>query len=159
MPVTGPYKNTPFNPPETLTRTSHAITIKYNGQTVGLINSWAPNQQRTITPIYELNVETSGLPVENVPGNVTGLTIQVNRYDVWTERLEQVFGSQDLVMLANQKSPFQIEEYWTKPDNTLEVWRYEGCWFSNIGRSFKSDDNRVVLVNATLQYVYKRKIG
>jgi hypothetical protein len=144
MPVVGPYSNRQFNPPDTIVRSTHAVTIKFNGQTIGLINSWQPQQQRQMTPIYELNVDTSGLMVEHVPGNNQNQTIQVNRYDVWNERMEQVFGTQDLIMLANQKSPFQIEEYWTKPDNSVEVWRYEGCWFSSIGRNFQSTDNRVV---------------
>ena len=43
-----------FPVPETLVRTSHSLTIRANGQTVGLINGWNPTQSRTITPIFQI---------------------------------------------------------------------------------------------------------
>lgn len=152
------YNKNAFNPPDTLARTSHSLTIKVNGVTVGMINGWNPQQSRDVNPIYELNVETSGLPLENIPGNVKGLQISVNRYDLWVKRMEEAFGTTDLTMLSNQQSPFTVQEVWTKPDNTQEVWEYTGCWFTNLGRSFRSDDNRIVNVNASLVYVYRRLV-
>lgn len=151
------FKNQ-YNPPDTNARTSHSLTLVANGVKIGLINNWNPQQSRTITPIYEINSETSGLPLENIPGNVTGLTISVSRYDLWTSRMEQAFGTVDLTMLSNQQAPIAVEEYWISPTGGTEVWRYEGVWFSNIGRTFKSDDNRIVNVNATLSYVYRTKV-
>lgn len=154
----GYYKNE-FNPPDTLARTSHSLTIKVNGVTVGMINGWNPQQSRDITPIYELNVETSGLPLENIPGNVRGLTVGINRYDLWASRMEQAMGTVDLTMLSNQKAPFAVVEVWSKPDGTNEAWEYTGCWFNNLGRNLRSDDNRIVNVNASLTYVYRRKLS
>jgi hypothetical protein len=156
---TAGYNKNPFNPPETLARTAHSLSILYNGVRLGLIQGWNPQQSRDVTPIYELNVETSGLPLENIPGNVRGLTIGITRYDLWTQRMEQVFGTFDLSMLSNQQSPFSVVEEWSKPDGTKETWEYSGCWFTNIGRSLKSDDNRIVQVSASLTYVYKRKLS
>ncbi len=156
MPPT--YPKTQYNPPDTLVRTSHSLTIVVNGKSIGLINGWNPNQTRTITPIYELNAETSGLVLENIPGNVGGLTVAVSRYDIWPTRMEEVFGTVDLTMLSNQQSPFSVQERWNSPTGGLEVWQYEGCWFSSIGRAFRSDDTRIVNVNATLAYVYRSKI-
>lgn len=147
------------NPPDTLTRTTHSIQIKANGETIGLIQTWSPTMSKTVTPIYELNIETSGVPFENVPGNMQNLTIQVARYDIWTKRMETAFGTPDLYMLSNQKSPFSIEERWTLPDGSEEVWSYDGCWFESIGRSFRSDDQRIVMVNATLRYLKKVRIS
>jgi hypothetical protein len=159
MPTT-PFKVTnAFNPPDTLARTGHSITILFNGSAIGLINSWAPTQSRQVTPIYEINSETSGLPIENVPGNVQGLTMAVQRYDVWLSRMEKAFGSQDLYMLCNQKSAFSIQERWTAPSGAIECWQYEGCWFTQIGRNFRSDDTRLVNVNAALIYLYKSPIS
>ena len=153
------FNRNEYNPPETVSRTSHSMSIIFDGQRVGLINGWNPQQNRDVNPIYELNVETSGLPLENIPGNVRGLTISINRFDVWTSRMEQVFGSVDLSMLSNQKRPFTVQEEWTYPDGTTkEVWAYEGCWFTNIGRNLRSDDQRMVNVNASLAYVYKRRL-
>lgn len=152
------YKNA-YNPPNTLTRSSHSLTIYApNGQAIGMINGWSPTQSRTITPIYELNMDSSGLPLENVPGNVTNLTITISRYDLWPSRMEQAFGTVDLTMLSNQQSGFTVREKWVAPSGQTEEWLYEGCWFEQIGRQFKSDDNRIVNVNATLRYVHRTKM-
>jgi hypothetical protein len=149
----------PSNPPNTLVRTSHAITIRANGITVGLIQSWAPSQNRTITPIYEINAATSGEPIENVPGNVGGLTISVSRYDLYTKRMEQAFGTPDTAMLGDHNNPFQVVELWRKPDNSQESYLYTGCWLSNLGRTYSATDGRVVLVNSTIQYVRKIRVN
>ena len=149
------------NPPNTLTKTSHSLTIIFHGKPIGLINTWNPQQQREITPIYELNVETSGLPYENIPGNVKGLQITVNRYDLWKAPMETAFGvsivSSD--MLSNQQAPFSVQERWTAPNGTTETWSYNGCWMSNVGRNMQSTDARIVNVNATLVYLYKSRVG
>ena len=75
--------------PNTSTATSHAIAIRAGGVTVGMIQSWAPSQSRTVTPVYELNPATTGEIIENVPGNVAGTTIQVSRYDLFSTRMEE----------------------------------------------------------------------
>jgi hypothetical protein len=153
------YNKNSFNPPDTIARTSHSLSIVYNSQRIGLINQWSPQQSRDVSPIYELNVETSGLPLENIPGNVKGLQVSVNRYDIWVKRMEEVFGSTDLVMLSFQNAPFSVVEEWTNPNGSIEAYEYSGCWFTSLGRAFRSDDDRKVNVNATLVYVFKRKIS
>lgn len=156
MPPT--YPKTAFNPPDTLVRSTHSLTIKVNGVTIGLIQGWNPQQNRQITPVYEINSESSGLPLENIPGNVQNLTIAVQRFDIWPVRMEQAFGTVDLTMLSNQQTPFSVQEIWVSPSGALEIWQYEGCWFSTLGRGFRSDDGRIVNVNASLTYVFKTKI-
>jgi hypothetical protein len=147
----------PSNPPQTTVRSSHAITIKTaDGKTIGLIKQWNPQQNRDVNPVYEINVETSGDPVENVPGNVRNLQIRVQRYDLYTKRMEQAFGTVDLTFLSDQDRPFSCQEIWRFPDNSVEAWGYIDTWFSNIGKNYQSDDNRIVLVDATL--VYRRRI-
>lgn len=148
----------PYNPPDTLTRTAHSLTIIVNGKPIGLISGWSPQMSRAVQPIYEINAETSGLPYENIPGNVTGLTISVTRFDLWTAKMEEAFGTTDLTMLSHQQSPFSVQEKWSKPDGTSEIYEYSGCWFTSLGRGLRSDDNRLVQVNATLVYLYKKKI-
>jgi hypothetical protein len=145
------------NPPNTSVRTSHAITIRANGETVGVIQSWNPGMNRGITAVYELNVDTSGEPTEKVPGNLGGLTISVSRYDLYNKRMERAFGISDSGMLSDQKNPFQVLEYWRLPDNSQEVWIYQGCWFSNLGRTYSATDARLVLVNGTIEYTKRLK--
>lgn len=148
-----------YNPPETVARTCHSLSIVVKGKRIGLINGWNPQQSRDVTPIYEINVETSGLPLENIPGNVRGLTIAINRYDIWLAKMEDAFGTVDLTMLSNQKAPFSVQEEWTYPDGvTKEVWEYSGVYFTNIGRNYRSDDQRIVNVSAQLVYVHKARI-
>jgi len=140
--------------PYTGIRTSHAISIRVGSTTIGQIQTWAPNQSRTITPAYELRSETSGEVTENVPGNITGLTIQVSRYDLFTSKMEEVWGtSKALWMLSSQLIPLTVEEKWRNPNNVVEKFVYEGCWFSQLGRNMQAQGDRIVLVNATLAYV------
>jgi len=150
-------------PPTTLVRTSHSLTIKArpSGLVIGLINGWTPAISRTITPVYQIatfHINTrSGDPIEQVPGNVTGLTLTVQRYDIYTQRMEQAFGTTDLIMLSRQTEPFDVEETWQSPDNIIERITYQGCWFSTIGRSYRSDGDRIINVNATLNYTRRIK--
>ena len=141
----------------TSTSTSHSLTIVVNGVAVGNIKSWKPGQSRTITPIFELNVATSGAPIDNIPGNLGSLKIQVERYDLYHRRMEQAFSSADLVMLSLQDTFFQVSEQWIFPDNSVTSFLYTGCWFDSLGRQYSSDGDRVVLVNASLTYLSKVK--
>lgn len=145
----------PTNPPNTLVRSSHALTIRANGITVGVIQGWSPAMNRAITPVYEISVATSGEPIENVPGNVGGLTISVSRFDLYTKRMESAFGTPDVAMLGDHNNPFQVLEIWRFPDNTQEGWLYLGCWFSNMGRNYSATDQRLVNVSASISYVRK----
>lgn len=148
----------PNNPPNTVVRTSHAMTIRANGITVGVIQSWNPGITRTVTPIYEINVASSGEPIENVPGNVGGLTIGVNRFDTYPRRMEQAFGTPDVEMLGDHQNPFEVRESWRFPNNAVEARNYTGCWFTNVGRSYAATDARVVNVQATIAYVRRLKM-
>ena len=101
--------------PVTAIRTSHAITIKAGNTTIGQIQTWAPTQSRDVKPKYEINATGIGTPLEHVPGVVTTQTIQVARYDLFTEKMEEVWGtSEPLYTIANQHNPIDVEERWIK---------------------------------------------
>lgn len=152
------------NPPVTTVRSSHGITIQAeNGVVVGFIQGFTPSQQRSVSPIYELNAATSGLPIENVPGNVTGLTLQVTRYDIYLKRMEEAFGTPDFEMLADQNRPFIVREITRVPlgdgeSFSEEVRQYTGCWFTNIGRGYTISDARVVMVTGNMAYVKRERL-
>lgn len=148
----------PTNPPTTAVRTSHAMTIRASGLTIGVVQSWQPNMGRAISPVYELNVATSGEPIENVPGNVQNLTINIQRYDLYVRRMEQAFGTPNFEMLGDQNNPFEVRESWRFPNNAVEARAYTGCWFSSIGRTYSATDTRVVNVSATLAYVRRMRL-
>ena len=134
---------------------AHSITIQAgNGNTViGAIQSWHPQSTRDATHVYELNSATSGAPVDIVPGNVKGLTIAVSRFDIYNKRMEQAFGTTDLVMLSDQTAPFDVFEWWQYVGATSVKWHYLGCWFNSLGRTLQSNDDRIVKVEASLTYL------
>lgn len=144
--------------PETTVRSDHALAIRANGITVGMIQTWAPSQSRNATDIYEFNPPSTGEVVEVMPGNVTGLTIQVSRYDLYKRRMEDAWGpNYSIVMLSDQTTPLEVREVWSNPvDSTpyarSEPWIYSGCWFTQIGRSHAVQGDRIVMVNAQIRY-------
>ena len=148
----------PVNPPNTLVRTTHAVTIRANNITVGVINTWNLTMTRQVTHIYELNQATSGVPIEAVPGNVGGLTIAVNRYDLYTRRMEQAFGTPNFEMISDQSNPFEVRETWRFPNNAVEARAYIGCWFNSIGRQYQAAGDRIVNVSASLTFVRKVRL-
>ena len=166
-------------PPNTVVQLSHAVTLTVGGKTIGAISQWSPKETRAITELYELNAsdqrtaggagpgsptvysQLSGEPFEKVPGNVSGMQIDVQRYDVYTMQMEQAFttgvgGTFGLDMLSKQQNAFEVRETWTTPNNERNYFTlYRGCWFSNIGRTIQATSDRIVNVNATLEYTRK----
>lgn len=146
--------------PQTTVRTDHAVSILVNGTAIGHIQEWAPQQARNITPIYEVNAAGQGNVLENVPGISTGLTIGIMRYDLFTSRMEQVWGpSFDITMLTEQHNPITINERWQQPNGRVEIWTYTGCWFSSLGRTHSASGDRITKVRASLMYVKKYKVS
>ena len=154
-----PPKKTSTIAPFTNTATSHAIKIKVNGMMIGRIQSWSPSQSRAVQPVYEINSVTQGDVAENIPGVVSGLTIQVTRFDLYNLRMEQAWGEGfDLrEMICNQANPLSITEHWIKPSGEYSSYVYSGCWFSNMGRQISVQGDRIINVSATLQYERKRR--
>ncbi len=154
----------PQNPPVTNIRTSHGITIQTaSGVIIGFITNFTPAQGKAVTPAYELNAITSGRPIENVPGNVSGLSLDVSRYDIYPRRMEEAFGTDDFEMLTDQNVPFTVQEITRIPGGdgetfTTEVRQYTGCWFTSIGRSFRADDTRIIMVSARMVYLSKERL-
>lgn len=144
--------------PNTTTRTSHAIAIRCDGISVGMIQGWNPSQTRGVVSTYELNPVTSGEIYENVPGNIAGTTVNVTRYDLFNKKMEQAWGiGFDITMLTDQTQPLSIQEKWTNPDGSTELWVYSGCWFTSLGRTISATGDRIINVSAALMYQKKRK--
>ena len=148
--------------PNTSIRASHAVTIRANGTVVGLIQSWAPNQARPTTAVYELNASSENVPpgeiYERVPMNITGTTINVNRVDLYTSRMEQAWGENfnEIQMLTDQNNSLEIRETWSNPEKgggDFYTTVYIGCWFTSLGRNLPADGDKVVRVNAAIDYV------
>jgi len=73
--------------------------------------------------------------------------------------MEEVWGTSSAFwMLSDQLNPLEIEEKWRNPDGTVEKQLYSGCWFSQLGRNMQAQGDRIVMVNATLNYVKARPL-
>lgn len=162
--------------PITRVRTTHALTIKANGVDISLINGWNPKMGLTASHVFEVGTNNSGNPVEIVPGNINGMSVDVSRFDTYKKRMEVAFGTPDLVMLTRQNEPFDVIESWvvpgedisyrsalsgigsTNPFTSTERFIYSKCWFTNLGRTLRSDDNRIVNVSATLMFTKKMRV-
>jgi len=148
--------------PQTATRTDHSITIRVGSKIIGMIQDWNPSQARTITPSYEINAASPGVVYENIPGIATGLTISVTRIDLFKSRMEHAWGKDfNITMLTDQHNPLSIMEWWDNPGGiyrdggNIEVWIYDGVFFSSLGRSHSANGDRIVRANVSL--VYKRR--
>jgi len=105
-----------------------------------------------MTPIYELNSATSGRRVDVVPGNVSQLQMDVQRYDLFTRRMHEAFGfPANAIHLSDHVNPFDVQEIWQLPSGLIIGTVYAGCWFSNIGREFSATGERVILATGTIE--------
>lgn len=158
-----------ISPPNTQTVTNHGLFISVGGSVVGAINEWAPSQARTVTPVFEFGGVTTGqsdVPAqageqyENVPGNITGTELTIARYDIYSSRFENAFGTSDLIMLSGQTNPIQFREFIQAPDGTFaEQNVYYGVWFTRLGRRHDAKGDRIVMVQAAAMYTRKRRVA
>jgi hypothetical protein len=140
--------------PNTTTATSHGISIRVDATDIGMIQTWAPAQSRPAVAVYELRSEVSGEVYEQVPGNLGGLTISVTRYDLFKSRMETIWGF-SMDMLTDQTNPIEIIEKLRHNDGVIEMWTYEKCWFTSLGRNLGAQGDRLINVNGALVYTRK----
>lgn len=138
--------------PVTAIKTSHAVSIRINGKTIGRIQTWNPSQTRGVVGAYELNAATSGEVVENVPGNIGGLNIRVDRFELYKEPMMEIWGGVRWEMLTDQTNPLSVNEKWRFPDGTTETKVFVGCWFTSTGYTLSATGDRIVNVNAAMMY-------
>ena len=149
------------NPPASLVKSSHGLQIKVGGVTIGAIQTWRPVAiTRAMKHVFELNPLSSGHPFDIAIGNLGGFTVDVERYDIWTDAFEKVFGGDVSLTdaIGNQSNPFEVYEYLLHPDGYKELKVYRGCWFSSIGREYSAEGDRVVMVRGTLTYIRRDKV-
>jgi len=161
-------------PPDTKAQLTHAMIIRMGSKVIGAINEWNPGINRTITDLYEFGPvggsgltqwENPGEPFEIVPGNVSGMQIQVRRWDLYNSQLD--FGAFDapidnFTMLSQQYSSFGIREDWFTPTGASFAGqnyakRYLGCWWSDVGRTLDAKSDRTINVSGTIRYTRRER--
>lgn len=105
--------------PNTVTRLSHAVSIRAGGRAIGAIHSFGPAQSRTVDIEYEVEPNSTGLPVDIIPQAVDRREVRIARYDTYPEIMEEVFGTSELIVLSDQFRPFTIREVWRGPGINL----------------------------------------
>jgi hypothetical protein len=101
--------------PVTEIRTSHAVSLRVGNKIIGKIQSWGPSEGRDVKLKYEINAVGTGAPIEAIAGITTSQIIQVARYDLYTKKMEEIWGtSKPLWALTDQHNPIDIEEKWIK---------------------------------------------
>lgn len=70
---------------------------------------------QTVDAKFEVDGNGHGMPVDLVPEAVTRREIRIARYDIYVQIMEEVFGSAELIVLADQFRPFSCREVWKGP--------------------------------------------
>lgn len=155
MPYTynSPYTpKAPNNPGGT--KNTHHIFIRANGKIVGRIKSFAPNQNRPVTRVFELNRWSTGRAVDLVPGVVAADTLEVQGLEFWTQSLEEAIGAVDnpITHMADQTEPFEIQEVWVNPNGEYKTITYSGCFMeSNNPSAYQADGDKIYMKSCKIQ--------
>ena len=118
---------------------------------------------RVLAPVF------TGVPFEIVPGNVSGMQIDIRRWDLYAEQFDgsTTAGSafptpaNNLVMLSNQFTSFGIREKWFTPQNSSAINYdriYAGCWFQDTSRTISATNDRTINVGGTIRYTRRDRL-
>lgn len=160
--------------PVTATRTSYGMTLhaKVGNKrgVIGAAHELAVNQNMTIDEEFEVDALATGLPRELVPQIVTGRTLNLQRYELWTQTMSQVFGTPELITLADQRGAFSVRVSWKQPggsqvgsifDPSLapeqRVYEFMQCYISSWGQTM-SMNNTINGANATIVWRTCRRL-
>jgi hypothetical protein len=66
-----------------------------------------------------MDANSTGHPADIVPQILRTRTIQIQRYDLFPQIMEEVFGTRELITLADQFRPFSVREIWKSPQQKL----------------------------------------
>lgn len=151
--------------PRTRTRTSHGLTIRVGGgRIIGAVNALGHSTSRQVDDEWEIDRNAVGTaPADLVPQNVTGRQLQVSRYDLFVRSMEEALNKTgEVVVLSDQFRPFTLRTTWQSPVGIAlggrRIYEYQDCWFSDLGRTVRTDDNRIVNVDATITYRLRRRV-
>lgn len=139
-------------PHNTVTRTSHSVTIRSGGRTIGAINSFEVSRSKDIKENFYISPLPSGQPQEIIPLNTKDRKIKISRYELYRRPFEDRFGDFDLIKLSNQRNRFSIMEKLVDPTNRSKVIGYSDCYFISLGYKYASDGDMVVMVDAEIVF-------
>lgn len=157
---------TAIDVPTTQIVSNHGLLIFAGTKFIGVVAAWSHTHNQTVTPAYVFGDQVVGIndvkpargePVENMPGNATGMSINIERYDIYTERFEDAFGTKRLDMLTMQNSPLTFKEVIKGPGQRFDlIGQFYGVHFTSLGYQHRADDTRQVRVQASAAFTRRR---
>lgn len=158
--------------PLSRTRTSYGLTIHLKvgnkRAVVGGVHEFSERQGIQLDREYTVARRTRGRPAEVIPQNLSVHTLTLQRYDLFGDTLEQVFGTDEWATLADQSGPMSIRTVWRDPVGTTipglvevlgpsqRVYQYDRCYFADFGRAVRAAGDRIVGTNAVVVWTDKR---
>lgn len=144
-------------PPTTRARLTHAFKVRVApGYLVGACTSFQLSQNRNVDDEWEVNAINRGLPNHMTPQVLGGRTVSIERFDLYGEVMEQVWGTRELATIVEQRRPLELREVWLTPSGILtlgqRIYAYTGCYLLDEGRSLGADGDRVSRANVTLKW-------
>jgi hypothetical protein len=163
--------------PVTKTKTAYSLTLHLTvGQkrgVIGAVHEIATRQRQEVDEEWEVNSLATGIPRELIPQIVSGRSITLKRYDLYSSTLEQLLGIEvdgvGAVTLANQTGPMSMRFMWKNPSSgdadlvllntpTTQVYEYCDCYITDIGRTVSMNGNIIVGADATIVWRDIRRI-
>jgi hypothetical protein len=147
----------------TASLTSNGLVLVFKGVNIGAVSKYTINEGQDMQAVWELGsitkgggadiIHDTGEPFEHVPGNSTGFKIGFTRGDLYTARLNQVFGLNGVAMLSQQTTSFQVYEVSTAPDNTNNYTRvFYGCYLSKADYTVEANGAKAIQVSGEITY-------
>jgi len=149
--------------PNTRTRMDHGFTLRTsNGRIVGAVFAVDMQQSRALDDEFEIDVNAHGEVADIVGQALTTRTMSVRRFDLYTDIMEEAFGTVELDMLTDQAGGFTLRTAWRSPAGVFaggtRSYQYSPVWFESLGRSLNAEGDRVVRVDASLRWGRKQRL-
>lgn len=160
--------------PVTRTRTSYTLTLHarvfrngiYKSGVIGAIHEMSSTQTRQVDEEYEVDLLSDGRPRELIPQNLTGRTLNLKRYDLYSATMEDVFGTPEIYVLSEQTTPLTLRMTWRNAEASVptavisrtsptRVYEFLDCYITNFGRTASTRD---VIVGADATLVWRKLV-
>jgi len=133
--------------------TPYALTLHagVNGKyaTIGAVKEISVTQNMGLDQEYDINLGGEGLPVELIPQKLDTRTMRLQRFDLYTSRLEHVFGQPgELLLLTQQLGPINMRMTWRTPSASpiferfalnkgakTAIYEFKNCYLTSISRT------------------------
>ena len=140
--------------PNTQTKVFYSYSVLVNGKEVGSVQSFAPENRKTIERVREVSAAQGTRVKEVVPGivdvSVTLERLKIYKNDVFTALGADVGNLEDFIL------PIDIEEQCQHPDGTTDTYVYHGGQLSDFGYT-ENVRETLIMDRVTVQFAYVTK--